>query len=278
MLEYHPLASKIGVEVRGVDLSRPLSDAQATQIKAKWLESALLLFRGQRLTPEQQVAMTRQLGEPMVYTRSENALKSYPEVLVLSNVIENGKPVGQAVSGRYWHTDGHFLDRPPAASILFGVEVPDSGGDTLFANTAAAYDMLPAATKERLEGLKVIISRVRSVPYNYPGRPVTEEQRKAWPDKSQPLVRTHGETGRKAIYAGGNVPWCIEGMPEEESNVLVRELQEFCIRPEFVYVHKWRAGDLLIWDNRSAIHSGTDYDQNQRRRMHRTTTIGEVPV
>ncbi|MDB5578230.1 MAG: tblC [Bradyrhizobium sp.] len=277
MLALRPLTDTIGTEVSGIDLTEPVSAADFDRIVKAWLDTTVLLFRDQSMTPEQQIAFSRRFGELLVYTRPENELKKYPEILVLSNVMQNGKPIGAAVSSRYWHTDGHYLKCPPAASLLYGIEVPPKDGDTWFANMQAAYDALPEATKRRIDGLKVIISRVKSLPYNYPNRPpVTDEQRAAWYDTPQPLVRTHPVTGRKALYMGGNVPWNVEGMPEAESDILIRELQAFATQPQFTYVHRWRAGDALLWDNRSSMHRATAYDQvNHRRLMHRTTIAGD---
>ena len=277
MLVLRPLTDTIGTEVSGIDLTEPISSADFDRMVTAWLDTTVLLFRNQSMTPEQQIAFSRRFGELMVYTRRENELKQYAEVLVLSNLTHNGKPIGAAVSSRYWHTDGHFLKCPPAASFLYGIEVPPVNGDTWFANMQAAYDALPASTKRRIDGLKVIISRVKSLPYNYPDRPpVTDEQRAAWPDMSQPLVRTHPITGRKALYMGGNVPWNVEGMPEAESDILIPELQAFATQSQFVYVHRWRAGDALLWDNRSSMHRATAYDQvNHRRLMHRTSIAGD---
>ena len=277
MLDLRPLTDTIGTEVCGIDLTEPIAAAAFDRIVRAWLDTTLLLFRSQSMTPAQQIAFSRRFGELMVYTRSENALKDYPEILVLSNVKQDGKPIGAAVSSRYWHSDGHFLKCPPSATFLYGIEVPPRDGDTWFANTQAAYDALPASTRRRIDGRKVIISRVKSLPYNYPERPpATDEQRAAWPDMAQPLVRTHPITGRKALYMGGNVPWNVEGMPEAESDILIPELQAFAIQPQFLYVHRWRAGDALLWDNRSSIHRATAYDQvNHRRRMHRTSIAGD---
>jgi len=279
MIALRPLTEKIGTEAVGIDLNEPISAADFDRIYRAWLDTTILLFRNQSMTPSQQIAFSRRFGELMVYTRSENALPGYPEVLVLSNLTRDGKPIGSPASGRYWHSDGHYLERPPAASFLFGIEVPPTGGDTWFANMQAAYEALPSDVKLRIDGRKVIISRVQSRPYNYPNKPpVTTEERAAWPDMPQPLVRTHPETGRKALYVGGNVPWHVEGMPTEESDVLIPELQAFATRPEFVYIHRWQAGDAILWDNRSSMHRANAYDQtNHRRLMHRTTIAGDQP-
>jgi alpha-ketoglutarate-dependent taurine dioxygenase len=278
VLTLRPLTDTIGTEVFGVDLAEPLLASDFDKLQEAWLDSTILLFRNQSMTPAQQLAFTRRFGEPVSYTRSQNALPGYPEILVLSNLKHNGVPVGAPIAGRYWHSDGQFLKEPPAGSFLYGIEVPQSGGDTWFANMYAAYNALPESTKMRIEGRKVVISRVQSRPYNYPDKPpVTAAERAAWPDVLQPLVRTHPQTGRKALYVGGNVPWRVEGMPTAESDILIPELQAFATQPQFVYIHQWCAGDAILWDNRSAMHRATSYDEiNQRRLMHRTTIAGEA--
>jgi alpha-ketoglutarate-dependent taurine dioxygenase len=279
MLTLRPMSDALGVEIIGIDLSEPISDDDFNKIYRAWIDATVVLFREQRITPEQQLEFARRFGRIMNYIKHGNAHASYPEILVLSNIKENGEPIGAAVSGRYWHSDGHYFREPPAASILYALEVPAKGGDTWFGNMYAAYDALPSETKRRLEGLKVVISRVQSRPYNYPEKPpVTEAERAAWPDMPQPLVRTHPVSGRKALYVGGNVPWRIPGMQDVESAELVTELQEFAIQPRFTYAHRWRAGDLIVWDNRSAMHKATGYDEiNDRRLMHRVTIAGDVP-
>jgi len=279
MAAYTPLNDVFGTEVSGVDLSGDLPREEFARLYETWVDRGLLVIRGQTLSPAQLSKFSSRFGEIVVYTRSENAHREHPEILVLSNIVANGKPIGAPRSGRYWHTDGHFLEAPPSASILYGVEVPPVGGDTWFADTRAAYDALDETLKHRLAGLRVIISRARSVPYNYPERPpVTAEQRAAWPDMPQPLVRTHPESSRKGLYVGGNVPWLIEGMDEQDSTPLVRSLQEHCIRPEFTYVHRWQPGDVLVWDNRSLIHKATEFDSvAYRRLMLRTAIEGDRP-
>jgi alpha-ketoglutarate-dependent taurine dioxygenase len=279
MPSLRPLTKHIGTEVLDLDLSKPLPAGAFDMIHQALVETCVLVIRGQRLDPVSQVAFTRLFGEPLVYTRSQNALRDHPHVLVLSNIKEDGRLLGSPASGRYWHSDGHFLKEPPAISILHGIEVPPSGGETWFASMQAAYDFLPQETKAKLHGLRVIISRVQSRPYNYPQKPpVTPEERAAWPDMPQPLVRTHPVTGRKALYIGGNVPWRIEGMAQEESAPLITGLQHFSIADHFVYIHHWQAGDVVIWDNRNSIHRATAYDETaHRRHMHRTTVMGDRP-
>jgi alpha-ketoglutarate-dependent taurine dioxygenase len=276
MLELHPITDTIGTEVRGVDLSEELTSQDFERIYEAWIQTTILLFRGQRLDPQDQIDFTSRFGEMVGYTRSKFNHPEFPEILVLSNLLEGGKQIGSPRSGRVWHTDGHYLEHPPAGSILYALQVPPTGGDTWFANMAAAYDALPESVKARVEDLEVVISRVQSRPYNYPDRPPpSAEEQEAWVEVAHPLIRLHEMSGRKAIYAGGNVPWRISGMPEKESMPLLTFIQEFSIQPRFTYRHRWEAGDIIVWDNRSAMHKATQYDQEAHRRlMHRTTFDG----
>ncbi|MFF9866363.1 TauD/TfdA dioxygenase family protein [Streptomyces sp. NPDC013953] len=276
MLELVPITESIGTDVRGVDVTAGLSDSDFERVYRAWLDTTILLVRGQDMTPAQHIEFTRRFGEIYTYTRSQFNDQEYPEILILSNKKENGKPIGSAYSGRVWHSDGHFLADPPVGSMLYAREVPPVGGDTWYGNMYAAYDALPERVKERIEDLRVVISRVQSRPYNYPDRPApTPEERAEWADVSHPVVRVHEETGRKALMVGGNVPWRIEGMPEEESLPLVTFLQEFAVQPRFTYRHTWQPGDILLWDNRSAMHRATYYDHVAHTRlMHRTTITG----
>lgn len=277
MLELVPITDGIGTEVRGVDVTTDISDSDFERIYQAWTETTLLLVRGQKMTPEQHIAFTARFGEVYSYTRSQFNHSDHPEILILSNLAKDGKPIGSARSGRVWHTDGHYLTDPPVGSMLYSIEIPPVGGDTWYGNMFAAYDALPEHVKERIEDLKVVISRVQSRPYNYPDRPApTERERAEWVDVVQPVVKVHEVTGRKALYVGGNVPWRIEGLPEEESAPLVTYLQEFSVQPPFTYRHQWQVGDIVLWDNRSAMHRATYYDAAAHRRLlHRTTIAGQ---
>ncbi len=278
-MEIRRLSPTLGAEVLGVDLAAPLSQDVIDALRAAWLAHGVLVIRRQQLTAAEQIAFTRRLGEPFVYTRSENAHPEHPELLVLSNVVENGRPIGAAISGRYWHTDGHFLAEPPAGTLLYARAIPPVGGDTWFANMTAAHASLPPELAARIDGLKILISRVDSLPYHYPARPAPPpDQRERWPDMPHPLVRTHPETGRKALYFGGIVPWQIVGMPASESRPLLEELQRIALAPPFVYSHTWQLGDAVLWDNRCVSHRATDYDMTRyQRTMYRTTIAGDVP-
>ncbi len=278
-MELVPIAEHIGVEVRGIDVTAPISATDFDRIYEAWIDNTILLFRGQSMTPEEQVNFSRRFGEVVSYTRKEFSEGEQPEILVLSNITKDGKLIGSPVSGRVWHSDGHYLKDPPSGSMLYAIETPPEGGDTFFANMFAAYEALPEVTKRRIENLEVIISRVQSRPYNYPERgPATDQQRREWMDVPHPMVLTHSENGRKALYVGGNVPWRIVGLDESESAPLVTFVQEFAAMPRFVYRHKWKPGDIILWDNRSAMHRAAYYDGDRYHRlMHRTTLSGGRP-
>ncbi|SIK04510.1 taurine catabolism dioxygenase TauD/TfdA [Mycobacteroides abscessus subsp. bolletii] len=273
MLDLRKLSPNTGIEIFGVDVDDGIDDDTFKIIYEAWIASTVLLIRNQQLDPIQQINFSRRFGEVFGYTRSQFNHPDHPEILLLSNLSKEGKPVGSAYSGRVWHSDGAYLNMPPAASMLHSIEVPDQGGDTLFANMNAAYEALPERVKHRIDELRIIISRIQSRPYNYPDRPdPTPQELREWADVAHPMVWTHPETGRKALYVGGNVPWRVEGMKESESAPLVTYLQEFCTQPCFVYRHRWLPGDILLWDNRSAMHRATYYDDtNSRRLLHRTT-------
>ena len=276
MLDLVPITDAIGTEVRGIDVTEDIPVRDLDRIYQAWIDTTILLFRGQHMTPTQHIEFTKRFGEIVSYTRSEFSEGEYPEILILSNITKDGKLIGSPVSGRVWHTDGHYLVDPPAGSMLYAIQTPPVGGDTWFANMIAAYDALPAVTKERIDGLEVIVSRLQSRPYNYPDRPLpAPEELVDWVDVAHPMVRTHGVSGRKAIYAGGNVPWRVVGMSEDESRPLVTFVQEFSVQPRFTYRHRWQPGDIVLWDNRSAMHKATAYDQlTYRRLMHRTSLAG----
>lgn len=278
MLELLPLKDCIGVEARGIDVTT-MPDDDFDRMYDAWINSTVLLIRGQFMNAEQQVALSDRFGERTTYTRPQFSATAEADILVLSNIRKDGRLIGSPVSGRVWHTDGHYLHTPPAGSLLYAVKTPPEGGDTLFANQIAAYADLPASVRERIEDLQVVISRVQSRPYNYPDRPPpTAQEREEWLDVAHPIVRAHNVSGQKALYAGGNVPWHIVGMKTADSLPLITFLQEFAVQDQYVYRHKWQPGDILVWDNRSAIHKATWYDGERYERLMYRTTFGERAV
>jgi alpha-ketoglutarate-dependent taurine dioxygenase len=280
-VEFRDLTRVIGSEVIGADMTQPLSQDDFQAIRDRWLERTILLFRGQETAaPDDQIRWTRRFGELELHTLPQFTLPSHPEVFVVSNILEDGKPIGALRAGAHWHSDSQFLPVPSSGSLLLAREVPEEGGDTLFANLCAAYDDLPRKTKERIDGLKILVSRVKAWPISYPHRPpLSAEQKAKLPDIVHPLVRRHPDTGRKVLYIGGNVVWEIVGMGFEEGRRLLDELRAHATQPEYVYRHRWRVGDAILWDNRCTLHCATDYDeQRYRRLMHRTTLVGTAPV
>ncbi len=277
---HRPLtAQPFGVEILDLDLAAPIDAATFKRLHDLWLEYAIVVFRDQQMTPAQQIAFSRRLGDLEDHNLNQFVIPEYPEVFVISNVVENGREIGAPKAGRHWHSDGHYTLRPSMGSLMLAREVPAEEGDTLFGDMRAAYDALPAATKARIRDLKVLLSRIKAYPISYPERPpLTEAQKAKLPDVVHPLCRTHPETGRTVLYIGGNVAWEIVGMPFEEGRALLQELREFATQDRFVYAHRWKVGDAVLWDNRCTIHCATSFDESRYRRvMHRTTIRGDVP-
>ena len=279
-LQIEPLSRHIGAEIKGVDISRPLPDDVFQTIDDAYNRHSVLVFRDQTLTPEQQIAFARRFGDLEISPRTQFALPGYPEVLVLSNIIENGKPIGNADAGRTWHTDMSYTKTPPRGSLLYAREIPvENGralGDTVFASAAAAFESLPLARRGTLVGQRAI-HRAGAKKYA-PGSKLADAV-KGMPDVEHPVIRTHPATGRKAIYVREGECVGIVGMPEAESLPLIRELSETVPREEFCYRHSWRVGDLLMWDNSMTQHLAiADYKLPLRRLMHRVTVNGTVPI
>ena len=289
-LQVRKLDGPVGVEIVGADLSRELDDETFAAIEDVYNRNAVVVLRNQDLTPAQHVAFSRRFGDLEIHVLKQYLLPEHPEILVLSNILdEEGKLIGLADGGRVcvWHTDMSYLEKPPRGSTLYALEVPVKDGqplgDTLFADTAAAYEALSPGMKKRLAGLKAIHRMTKGYDAGKKTTAAerlayTEEQRKANPERAHPIVRTHPASGRKCLYVS---PLCcvgIEGMPDEEGEALLEALYQHCIRPEFVYRHRWRQGDLVMWDNCAAQHLATmDYALPLRRRMHRTTLMGTAP-
>jgi len=279
-----PSGAPIGAEITGVDLSGPLDDATFGEVEAAVHRYGEVYFRGQRLTPQQQRDFARRFGELEVHVMSQFQVPDCPELIIVSNVLENGKPIGFVEAGQFWHTDSCFRRVPSRCSLLYALEVPEQDGrvlgDTLFADAASAYDSLPDAMRRRIDGLKVAQrygDRYEKTRGNTGGAiaPMTEQQKSKLPDALHPVVRVHPFTGRKCLYVNEGYSVAIDGLPGEESRALIAELTATVVRPEFVYRHVWRAGDLIIWDNCSTQHKAEGgYAWPLRRRMHRATVAG----
>ncbi|HEV2302675.1 MAG TPA: TauD/TfdA family dioxygenase [Stellaceae bacterium] len=279
-----PSGAACGAEIE-CDLSMEPDGETFAEIERAFHDNIVVVFRNQALSNERHIAFSRRFGPLEIHIVKKYLLPGYPEILLISNVRnEAGEHIGLADAGFTWHTDTSYRKQPSRCSLLYAKEVPhaENGeplGDTLFANAIAAYEALPQAMKKRLDGLKAIhrYSSRRRVAGS-PRPKLTRAQLDETPDISHPIVRSHPYTGRKALYVTAGECVGIEGMPEDEALGLISELDAYCVRPEFLYRHKWREGDLLMWDNAASMHLAVcDYALPQRRLMHRTTVIGGVP-
>ena len=278
-LTLEKLSPSIGSEVHGIDLREPVEDAEFAVLRDALNRDSLLLFRGQHLDDAQHVAFSRRFGPLLGHVLTQFLKPEHPEVYVLSNVVEGGRPIGNHREGWNWHSDLSYKAEPSLGALLYAVEVPPVEGDTFFASMHAAYDALPEAWQARIRHMTATHSYA-----NYYGKafadrnPLSAEQLAATPDVVHPLVRTHPETGRLSLYVGEDVVRKIDGLPDDDSIRLLAELNAHAIAPQFSYRHRWHAGDLLVWDNRCTMHRATPYDDNKYRRvMHRTTVAGDRP-
>jgi alpha-ketoglutarate-dependent taurine dioxygenase len=273
------LSDVAGAAITGVDLARPLSADLRDAIQAAFLEHRVLVFRDQRLTRDEQLALTLHFGEIEGHVaRLANGDRS-PLVHSVNNLDEHGSPTAtpRDYGNYFWHTDKSYHAVPSLLTMLHAVELPPEGGDTEFANTAAGYAALPDETKREIAGLRVVHSWEVSR-RNAGGRPASEEEARERPPVTHPLVRTHPDTGEKALYLGLHTSHVV-GMPEPQGRALLDRLLAHTTQPHFVYVHRWRAGDLVLWDNRCLLHrAARNYDMTRHRRvLHRTVVKGTVP-
>ena len=269
-----PTGSVVGAEIQGVDLSNDLNERDFTQINAAFAEYSVVFFRDQKITAEQHIRFSRRFGDLEIHMLGDKLLPGHPEIIVISNIVENGRLIGVADAGSNWHTDLSYMPKPSRCSVMHALEIPQRDGkalgSTLFAGSAAAYDTLPQTLKDELAGLKAYFRYKRIVK--------TREDREKMPDVIHPIIRTHPVTGRKCIYANQGPTIEIVGFSASESQALLEPLFEHATRSQFLYQHEWRVGDVLMWDNCSSQHRAIfDYALPQRRLMHRTTVAGTVP-
>lgn len=269
-----------GAEIRGIDLSQPISAETTDAIMRAMDEFHVLAFRDQNLTKDQQYNFTLNFGEIEGHVGRMADDTPYPIVHTVTNLDhKTGQPtVAPHTDGNYsWHTDKSYHAVPSLLTMLHAIQVPPSGGDTLFANMALAYDALSESEKQSLEGLRCIHSWEASR-RNTGNKPATEEQKRERPPVSHPLVRTHAN-GRKSLYLGMHID-CIEGMDYDEGRALLADLLERATAEQFVYRHQWNVGDLTLWDNRVLLHrADRNYDMGAHPRvLHRTVVVGTVPV
>lgn len=275
-----PAAPGLGAEVTGVDLRR-IGDADFAAVHRAWIDHQVLLFRGQNLTDPDLAAFSRRFGDLDHAPIQENGRaigSGMPEIYVVSNVIENGVPIGSLGYGEaVWHTDMSYLPSPPKASMLYALEIPPAGGDTSFADMYAAFDALPDSLRDRAMGLKVKHDGTyNSGGFVRQGVTPTDDPREA-PGTMHPLVCTHPESARRMLYLGRRKMAWLEGFDLAESDALLDEIWTYATRAQLVWTHKWRAGDLVLWDNRCTMHRRDPFDATTRRIMHRTQVKGSAP-
>jgi len=278
-IEIIPTGAALGAEIRAVDLAEPIDDAMFAAIERAYNEYGVIFFRGQQITPLQQVAFTRRFGEIEFNIFGERwSVSGSPEIVVVSNVTQDGRPIGVRRAGENWHSDMCYTARPPRGTMLYALEIPDLFGlplgDTEFASAAAAWDALPEPLRRQIEGRRAV--------FDFTGRkrafPPTQAEIQRYPPVTHPIVRTHPFTGRKCLYVMRDDCVGIDGMEREGAEALIAALADHIVKPAFVYRHQWQPGDLLLWDNCTVQHRAVqDYDLPQRRLMHRTTMGGAVP-
>ena len=277
-----PVSDVLGAEVIGLDLEQPISEVAKQRLLRAYGDNLLLVFREQKLSKAAQCDFSRIFGEFEMPVNADYLGKDFPQLHVVSNLNADGVPTAkkalQNPGNYFWHTDASYMRKPSSSTLLYSVETPSSGGDTTFANMYAAYEALSAEVKQRLGALRAVHSWEQSR-LNSGSRPATEEEKRKAPPVSHPLVRTHPETGRKALYLGVHTSH-IEGMEIEEGRRLLAELLRHATQDQFLYRHKWQPGDLVMWDNRCLLHKASDdYDMEREARvLHRTVIQGTVPV
>lgn len=286
MLDIRPTGAALGAEIRGVNLAQPVDDTTFRAIEAALHEHEVIFFRDQHLPPETHVAFSRRFGELEKHIRVDCCKPGFPEIFVVSNVIENGKPIGTQDAGLFWHSDLSYMAEPSRGSLFHAREVPhdDTGkplGDTMFASATAAWRALPDDLRQAVAGRRAVTSYAKGY---YRDRksgqrpPLTEAQKARTPDVEHPIMRTHPFNKKTCLFVNEGYTASIAGMAPEESERILNRLFEHACRPEFVYRHRWRAGDFLIWDNCATQHRAIfDYALPQRRRMERTTLCGTAP-
>jgi len=268
-----------GAEILDLDLAKA-SPEELAQVVDAFQHHGALLVRGQTMTPADLLAFIARFGEPEDHTLKEFTLPGFPNIFILSNKVVDGKPIGAHNDGVGWHTDYSYKAEPVMCTMLYGVETPPEGADTLLADGVAAWNALPAERQAELEKLKLLHSYAYFMATREFGerRKISEELKAENPDVVHPLIRTHPADGRKALWPSTGTVKAVIGMPGRAGLDLLDDLVDFMTQDRFVYRHKWREGDILVWDNRCTLHTGTLYDdQKYDRLMHRLWARGDKP-
>ncbi len=277
--EVRPLTPALGAEIVGVKLADGITDDVFRGIYQAFLRFEVLLFPPQDIPPGRQVEFARQFGEVQIHVMNQYHADGFPELYRLSNLDEHGKPNGKHPDKgtMAWHTDGSWSHVTGQATIIYGEVVPESGGQTHFCDMYGAYDRLDAAWEVRIANLRAVHNLDFSRTRRHGEDPLSDAQRRAKPPVDHPIVRTHPETGRKCLYLGDHAEYIV-GMPYAEGRALIEELNALAVHKDLTYEHRWKPGELIVWDNRCLMHRATAYDPStQGRVVRRCTVLGEVP-
>tara|TARA_Y100000588_G_scaffold359753_1_gene419023 strand:+ start:633 stop:1460 length:828 start_codon:yes stop_codon:yes gene_type:complete len=268
-----PLSDVLGAAVTDIDLSRELASDTISKIKEAWHEYTVLVFPNQSINDEQQEKFCRHFGE-LELVRTTNVANDHPHVMMITNVTDTGKPTALEDGEMMFHYDQCYYERPCLGATLYSIEVPDEGGNTLFANCTKAYEALPQKWKNRISSLKALNY------YNYGSSPTTRPENidTKTPQWVHPVVRIHSETGQKALYVSRLMSMRIQDVSTEESDEILYYLFDHMEQAQFVYEHIWSVGELLMWDNRCSVHARTYFAPEKRRMMRRVTVRDPVPV
>jgi taurine dioxygenase len=279
-----PLSPACGAEIKGLDLTRPLSKEEVQTIQDAWDKYLVLVFRGQSVSQDDQLRFASYFGDlglrkkapAKLRSRTEGTLqdsnKDSDKVLLVSNIKVDGKPIGAFGEGEFWfHIDSGYAPRPYKYTFLYALELPSTGGNTMFSNMYKAYEAVPAALKEKLKGKKALHIHE----YNRSKQAGSSGDISDIPHHFHPLFTTHPDTGRKTLFVDRLMTTRIEGMDAAESDAILDQLYEIGERRDFIFEHVWKLGDFLMWDNRCTIHARTDFPKNERRLLRRCTVEGE---
>ena len=267
------LSPALGAEILGTDLRDPIDEALRQKFLDVWHQHLVILLRNQTLDEDTQVRFAETFGVPVKNSSGRTFSTKNPSVMLVSNIRQDGKPIGALPDGEmHFHTDQCHQAIPAKATMLYAIEVPSRGGNTLFANAYTAYETLPESIKHRIAGRRALNAyttdtTLRSANYD-------DAKSSCW----HPVVRTHPATGRKALYVNRLMTREIEGLPRKESDALLEKLFVHQEQPKFIYEHVWRPGDILMWDNRCTLHARTDFSAGERRLLRRVAILGEKPV
>jgi taurine dioxygenase len=275
-----PLSPACGAELGGIDLTRPLAEHEVRVIKDAWNKHLVLVFRGQKLSQDEQLRFASYFGdlgsrkkapEPL-RARAEGVQQDHEKVLLVTNIKENGRPIGAFGDGEFWfHIDSGYAQRPYKYTFLYALELPSRGGNTKFSNMYRAYEAVPAALKEKLKGKKALHIHE----YNRAKQANASGDISGIPHYWHPVFVTHPDTGRKTLFVDRLMTTRIEGIGQAESEAILDQLYDIGERSEYIYEHVWQLGDFVMWDNRCTIHARTDFPKEERRLLRRCTVEGE---